>query len=101
MFSKIGNATVFQPINTSGIVKYMEFVETGGQANDTFTFEITSSGTAISSGNGYTALLETGNDLDKSTIQFHINYTSGSGNAENDVFISLHANEDFLRVWVE
>src|SRR3989338_7144438 len=39
VFSKIGNATVFQPINTSGIVKYMEFVDTGGQANDPFTFK--------------------------------------------------------------
>jgi len=94
--SKIGNETGWQNINTVSLINNLLTKETNAYTTGNFTFKLNSDANSAS-GNGYTTMLQTGNDLGYATYLAHIN----SSSYEYDLKLTLEGEADFLTVEVE
>lgn len=95
-FTMFGSKTNFSGINTSSLLNYIEFKDTGSKTTGTFTFFINQNASSIS-GTGYTELLQTGTGLASATLKAHVNSTI----YEYDLLLSLDSKADFLRAQIE
>ncbi|MBI2141110.1 hypothetical protein HYU16_01665 [Candidatus Woesearchaeota archaeon] len=95
-FTKFGSKTSFSSINTSSLLNYIEFKDTGSKTTGTFTFFINQNASSVS-GTGYTELLQTGTGLASATLKAHVNSTI----YEYDLLLSLDSKADFLRGQIE
>ena len=92
VFNKIGNSSHYVPINSSSLINHLQSLDTGATVNGTWSFEIDD---AEIEGNGYTAMLDKGNDLQEGRVLYHLNLSSGT---EHDLTLILRANSDFFIV---
>src|SRR3989344_1349204 len=92
VFNKIGNSSHYVPINSSSLINHLQSLDTGATVNGTWSFEIDD---AEIEGNGYTAMLDKGNDLQEGRGLYHLNLRSGT---EHDLTLILRANSDFFIV---
>ena len=95
-FTKFGSKANFSNINTSSLLNYIEFKDTGSKTTGAFTFFINQNSNSVS-GTGYTELLQTGTGLASATLKAHVNSTL----YEYDLLLSLDSKADFLRAQIE
>lgn len=95
-FTRFGSKDSHVPINTSSLINYVEFKDTGTKTTGTFTFFINQNSSSTT-GLGYTELLQTGSGLASATLKAHVNSTI----YEYDLLLSLDSKADFLRATIE
>lgn len=93
-FGSVGNHTA--GINTSSLINYVQFKDTGAVTTGTFTFFINQdASTAL--GIGYTELLQPGSGRASATVKAFVNSTL----YQYDLLLSLDSKADFIRAQIE
>lgn len=95
-FTKVGNSGNWASINTSSLISYIEFKDTGARTTGTFTFFINQNASSAT-GSGYTELQQAGTGLATATLKAHVN----SSIYEYDLLLTLDSKTDFLRAVIE
>ncbi len=94
--TKFGSSTNWTAIDTSSLINYTEFKDTGARTGGKFKFVVQKSENSTT-GNGYTSLKETGTKLTTAVVTSHVN----NSNYEYDLKISLDSKADFFRATIE
>ena len=95
-FSRYGSKGNPASINTSSIINYIRFKDTGSQTTGAFTFFIDQNASSTN-GTGYTELQQTGSGLASATLKAYVNSTV----YEYDLLLTLDSKADFLRAQIE
>ncbi len=95
--SKIGSSTSNATLNTSTLIKMVNYRDTNVNVTFNDTRIILDDIPSTSAGTGYTELQESGNSLDKAIAVAHV-YT---GEANYDVIISLPRRADFVELKIQ
>lgn len=95
-FTKFGSQSNQTTVNTSAMINYVTFKDTGSSTTGTFTFFINQNGSSAN-GTGYSELLQTGTGLASATLKTHVNSTI----YDYDLLLSLDSKADFIRATIE
>ncbi len=95
-FTKFGSQSSQVTVNTSSLINYLTFKDTGASTAGTFTFFINQN-PSTTSGTGYNELLQSGTGLASATLRTHVNSTI----YDYDLLLSLDSKADFLRATIE
>ncbi len=95
-FTKFGSQSNQTTVNTSALINYVTFKDTGASTAGTFTFFINQD-PSTTNGTGYNELLQSGTGLASVTLTTHVNSTI----YDYDLLLSLDSKADFLRATIE
>lgn len=95
-FTKFGSKSNWATVNTSALINYVTFKDTGASTTGTFTFFINQNA-STTNGTGYNELLQSGTGLASATLTTHVNSTI----YDYDLLFSLDSKADFLRATIE
>lgn len=95
-FTSFGSSANKTSINTSSLINYITFKDTGTQTSGIFTFFVNQNA-STTAGTGYTELLQKGSGLSSSTLKASVNSTI----YEYDLLLTLDSGADFLRATIE
>ena len=95
-FSRYGSKDNHTSINTTSLINYIRFKDTGAQTTGAFTFFINQNSSSTT-GTGYTELQQTGSGLASATLKAYVNSTV----YEYDLLLTLDSKADFLRAQIE
>ncbi len=95
-FTKFGSQSAQVTVNTSALINYVTFKDTGASTAGTFTFFINQNA-STTNGTGYNELLQSGTGLASATLKTHVNSTI----YDYDLLLSLDSKADFLRATIE
>ncbi|MBI2142813.1 hypothetical protein HYU20_00535 [Candidatus Woesearchaeota archaeon] len=95
-FTKFGSQSNQTTVNTSALVNYITFKDTGSSTTGTFTFFINQNASSTN-GTGYSELLQSGTGLASATLKTHVNSTI----YDYDLLLSIDSKADFLRATIE
>ena len=95
-FTKLGSQSNQTTVNTSALMNYVTFKDTGASTTGTFTFFINQNSSSTT-GTGYTELLQSGTGLASATLKTHVNSTI----YDYDLLLSLDSKADFIRATIE
>lgn len=94
---KVNNATPLASLNTKDIIISLTEKDSGVQANVTNSTVTIDSNATLAGGTGFTELLRAGRGLPSCTTRAFINVSSS---ASYDVYYTLYAGADFLKITV-
>ncbi len=95
-FTKLGSQSNQTTVNTSSLINYVTFKDTGSSTAGIFSFFINQNA-STANGTGYNELLQTGTGLASATLRTHVNSTI----YDYDLLLSLDSKADFLRATIE
>lgn len=95
-FTKFGSQSSQATVNTSSLINYVTFKDTGASTTGVFTFFINQNA-STTNGTGYNELLQSGTGLASATLKTHVNSTI----YDYDLLLSLDSKADFLRATIE
>ena len=94
--TRFGSSGNWTAIDTSSLINYTEFKDTGARTSGKFKFLVQKAENSTT-GNGYKSLKETGSKLTTAVVTAHVN----NSNYEYDLKISLDSKADFFRATIE
>lgn len=94
--NRVGSKTNWSNINTSALINYIQFKDSGDKTNGTFVFIVNESA-ASTTGTGYTSLAQSGSGLTSAVVTAHVNST----NFEYDLKLALESKADFIKASIE
>ncbi|HIG98047.1 TPA: hypothetical protein HA231_01330 [Candidatus Woesearchaeota archaeon] len=95
-FTRFGSSANHSAINTSSLINYVQFKDTGAVTSGTFTFFINQNA-STTYGTGYTELLQAGTGLTSATLKAFVNSTL----YEYSILLTLDSKADFIRAEIE
>lgn len=95
-FTRFGSSSNRTSLNTSSLISFVEFKDTGARTTGVFTFFINQNASSTN-GTGYTELLQAGTGLTSATLKAYVN----SSVYEYDLLLTLDSKADFLRAEIE
>ncbi len=95
-FTQFGSSSNQTTVNTSALINYVTFKDTGSSTTGIFTFFINQNA-STTNGTGYNELLQSGTGLASATLKTHVNSTI----YDYDLLLSLDSKADFLRATIE
>ena len=95
-FTRFGSSSNFSAINTSSLINYIEFKDTGSRTSGVFTFFINQNATTTV-GTGFTELQRAGSGLASATLRTFVN----ASKYDYDLLLALDSKADFLRATIE
>ena len=95
-FTKLGSQSNQTTVNTSSLINYVTFKDSGSSTAGIFSFFINQNA-STANGTGYNELLQSGTGLASATLRTHVNSTI----YDYDLLLSLDSKADFLRATIE
>ena len=95
-FTRFGSKANHSSINTTSLINYIQFKDSGDKTSGVFTFFINKNASS-SVGTGYTELLQAGSGLAGGTLHAFVNTTI----YQYDLMLTLDSKADFLRASIE
>src|SRR3989338_5439554 len=95
-FTRFGSSANHSAINTSSLINYVQFKDTGAVTSGTFTFFINQNA-STTYGTGYTELLQAATGLTSATLKAFVNSTL----YEYSILLTLDSKADFIRAEIE